>query len=88
MRIVAEEIKKAIHFYQSEEKGESPTTLILTGGASGMPDMVPTLSKMVGLEVVIGNPFAKVEVDPKIAEALQGYHPLYPVAVGLALRGD
>ena len=88
VRIVGEEIKKAMHFYQSEDKGESPGTLILTGGVTGMPDIVPTLSKILGIEVIIGNPFSKVEVDPKIAQSLQGYYPLYPVAVGLALRGD
>ena len=88
VKIVAEEIKKAIHFYQSEEKGESPTSLILTGGASGMPDIVPTLSKFLGMEVIIGNPFSKIEMDLKVAASLQGYYPLYAVAVGLALRGE
>lgn len=87
-RIVSEEIKKSVSFYQSEEKAEAPQSLILTGGTSGMPDGILKLSKNLGMEVSIGNPFAKVNVDPGVAKSLAGYAPLYPIAVGLAMRND
>lgn len=85
-RIVTDEIKKAVHFYQSEEKGEAPSALILSGGTSGMPEAATFLTKFLGLEVVIGNPFAKVSVDPETMKALAPYAPLYSIAVGLGLR--
>lgn len=87
-RVVAEEIKKAIHFYQTEEKGDSPASLVLSGGTAGLPEVSVKLAKLVGLEVVIGNPFAKVTVDPASLQSLAPYAPVYSIAVGLALRGD
>lgn len=87
-KIVSEEIKKAIHFYQTDEKGETPNSIILSGGTSGLPDVTPVLTKLIGVEVAIGNPFSKVVVDPNSAKSLQNYAPLYAVAIGLALRGD
>jgi len=85
-RLVADEMKKAIHFYQSEEKGESPSSAILSGGTAGMPEAVSYLTKLLGIEVIIGNPFAKVEVDPAAVKSLAGYAPFYSIAVGLAMR--
>ena len=86
--LVAEEIKKAVHFYQTEEKGEAPKSVIVSGGTSSMPEAISTLSNLLGLEVVVGNPFAKVIVDAETAKKLADFSPLYSVAVGLALRGD
>lgn len=88
LRLVSDEIKKAIHFYQAEEKGEAPSAVIISGGSSGMKDIVPVLSNLLGLEVVIGNPFSKVSMDPATAKKLAPYAPLYAVSVGLSLRND
>lgn len=86
--LVGEEIKKAIHFYQTEEKGEAPESVIVAGGTSGMPEAISTLTNLLGIEVVVGNPFAKVSVDAQASKSLANYSSLYSVAVGLALRGD
>ena len=85
-RLVSDEMKKAVHFYQSEEKGENPRTAILSGGTAGMPEAASTLTKLLGIEVVVGNPFSKITVDPQAVQALSGYAPLYSVACGLAMR--
>ncbi len=84
--LVAEEIKKAINFYQSEEKGEAPKSVIVSGGTSSMPEAISTLTGLLGIEVASGNPFAKVSVDTQAAKSLANYSSLYSVAVGLALR--
>lgn len=85
-RMVVDEMKKAIHFYQTEDKGEAPKSVILAGGTAGMPEAISLLTKYIGMEVVIANPFAKVAVDPEVARALMPYAPLYSIAVGLAMR--
>jgi len=87
-RMVSEEMRKAIHFYQSEEEGDSPKSAVLCGGTAGMPDVASSLTKLLGLEVVVGNPFSKVEVSPEAVQSLYGYAPLYSIAVGLALREE
>ena len=86
--MVVDEMKKAIHFYQSEEKGEAPKSVVLAGGTAGMPEAISLLSKLMGIEVVMGNPFAKISVDPEVARSLMPYAPLYSIAVGLAERGE
>lgn len=85
-RVVVDEIKKAIHYYQSEEKGEAPVSIILSGGTAGMPEATPLLSKLLGLEVAIGNPFEKLTVDTETMKSLSPYAPLYSIAVGIASR--
>lgn len=85
-KIVVEEIKKAIHFYQTEEKGEMPTLIVLAGGSAGLPDISPVLAKLIGIEVVIANPFSKVATGPESQKSLKNYAPLYSIAVGLALK--
>lgn len=87
VKLVADEIKKAIQFYQSEEKSDPPTSVIVTGGTSGMPELISSLSEMLGMEIVMGNPFAKLSLDIATAKNLQGFAPLYSIAVGLALKG-
>lgn len=87
-RIVTDEIKKAIHFYQSESGGEVPVSVILSGGTSGLPEAIPLLTKLLGIEVIIGNPFAKVRMEPEMAKSLAPYAPLYSIAVGLAMREE
>lgn len=87
-RLVADEMRKAVQFYQSEEQGDAPNSLVVSGGTAGMPEAVSVLTKLLGIEVMIGNPFTKVNVDPEAAKSLSGYAPLYSIAVGLALRGN
>ncbi|HUC94561.1 MAG TPA: type IV pilus assembly protein PilM [Candidatus Saccharimonadales bacterium] len=86
LRLVVDEIKKAISYYLSDEKGESPSSLIITGGTSAVPEIVTDLTKLIGVEVLVGNPFAKIRIDPETAKKLAPYALLYGVAVGLALR--
>ncbi len=86
VRMVADEIKKAINYYLTQEKGEMPTSLIMTGGSSSMPEMLTAFSKIVGMEVLAGNPFMHVQVDAGFAQKLASFAPLYGVAVGLAMR--
>ena len=86
-RVVADEIKKAIHFYQSDEKGEAPSSVILSGGTAGMPEAISSLTKILGVEVLMGNPFSKVTADAESLKSLIPYAPLYAIAVGLAQKG-
>jgi type IV pilus assembly protein PilM len=84
VRMVVDEIKKAIHFYQSEEKGEAPTSVILSGGTAEMPEMISYLSQALGIEVVVGNPFTDIVVESQADKKLVSFAPLYSIAVGLA----
>ncbi len=86
VRIVADEIKKAVNYYLTEERGEMPTSLIMSGGSSGMPEMISNFTQVVGMEVLVANPFARVHMDAGLMQKLAPFAPLYGVAVGLAMR--
>jgi type IV pilus assembly protein PilM len=86
LKMVADEMRKAVHYYQAEGEGEVPRTLILSGGTSSMLDVIGVMTKLTGMEVVVGNPFSKVQVDQQAAKILMGYAPVYSIAVGLAMR--
>ncbi len=86
LRLVVDEIKKAVNYYQTEEKGDTPTAIVVSGGTSGMPDIIAMLSQLTAMEVLVGTPFSKVGVDAETAKRLAPFAPLYAVAVGLALR--
>lgn len=87
-KIVIDEIKKAIHYYQSEEQGDAPKSVILSGGTSGLPEALPVLTSLLEVEVEIGNPFKNISLDKEMGKSLASYAPLYSIAVGLALRGE
>lgn len=88
LKMVVDEIKKAVHFYQSEEKGDTPASVIITGGASVMPDIVPFLTENLGIETVVGNPFEKITLDPETLKKMVPYSSIYSTAVGLAMREE
>lgn len=88
LHLIVDEIKKAVNYFQTEEKGDVPSAIIVTGGTSGMPDIISTLSELTGMEVLVANPFAKVKVDPETLKKISAYSPLYSVAVGLAQREE
>lgn len=87
-RVIIEEVKKAIHFYRTEDKGDAPTSVVITGGASLMPATVSYLTQNLNLETSIGNPFGKLSLDPETAGKLAPYASIYGTAVGLAMREE
>lgn len=85
-RVIVDEVKKAIHHFQTEQKGEAPKLAIVTGGTAGLPNMMSSLSSLLGMEVSIGNPFSKVAVSAETSKVIAPYSPLYAVSVGLAMQ--
>lgn len=88
MQTITQEMKKAIHYYQMNLKGDPPTAVILSGGSSAMPGLTPLFTNLLGLEVNVASPFANINVDEEAAKSLANFAPLYSVVTGLALRGD
>lgn len=83
--LIAGEIKKTMDFYRSKHTSEVAKTVILSGGIAVLPDVISGLSTQVGMEVVVGNPFARVNMDDSQKKALSGNEPFYATAVGLSM---
>lgn len=86
-KIIVDEMKKAIQHYQTELKGQDAvTTVILSGGTTGMPEIVTYLTENLGIESIIGNPFAGLGGAERASKQFASYAPLYGVSVGLAMN--
>lgn len=84
--VVVDEIRKSITYYQSEEKGNKPNSVLLAGGSAGLPGLTRAMTNALNVEVVVGNPFSKIDVDPQVMNSLIKFAPLYSVASGLSMR--
>jgi len=87
IKSILDEIKKAMHFYQTEEKGEMPRQVIFSGGSAGLPEVASMVTKELGLEFLIADPFSSnVKMSDEARKTIINYSPLYSIAVGLAMR--
>lgn len=85
LEVVIDEMKKTLQYYKTEvEREDQVNLLVLTGGAAAMPELTTLLAQTLGLEVVLGDPFARVAKDERTAKSLSSWFPLYGIAVGLA----
>lgn len=60
--------------------------LILTGGGSVLKGFLPLAQEKLDTDVVLGNPFGKVQAPAFLGDVLKQVGPEFSVAVGLALR--
>ena len=86
LNVIAGEVKKTADFYTSKHSNDGLNLVTLSGGVSMLPEMVNVLSGMLGMEVSIGNPFTKLQMDKSQTQAMAGSGPIYGVAIGLAMR--
>jgi len=86
LTVIATEIKKTADFYTTKHSTSGLSLVTLSGGVASLPEMVTTLSGVLGMEVVIGNPLSKLVMDKNQSQAIAASGPIYGVAIGLAMR--
>jgi type IV pilus assembly protein PilM len=83
---IVAELKKAITFYSDRYRNESPIgQLILTGGTALLPDISTYFAQNIGLETVIGNPWALLNVQG-VPREIESRGCEFAVSIGLALK--
>jgi type IV pilus assembly protein PilM len=84
----ADEIRSSLDFYQAQTPGARVGRVLLTGGGSKLPGLLPILSERLPSQVAQGRPFHRVTPALDLSpEAMAEAEPLLAVAVGLALPG-
>lgn len=83
--VVVDEIKKAIIFYQ-EKKKIKLNSIILSGGTTKLPGLVPYLAGALEQEIQVGDPFANVVLEANQKSQIGDDAPLYSIAIGLAMK--
>ena len=81
------EIVRSINFYRSQQSGQAPALVLLTGGTSIIPYTDTFLKEKLNVEVDYLNPFANITVSSTIpAEQIGRSAHVLGQVVGLALR--
>ncbi len=80
------EIEKNVAYFKEQYPQEEITNITICGGGAKLPGLVLALTKNLGLDSQISNPFINIAVDPNILPTLSADAPLYTHAVGLALK--
>ncbi|PJB15848.1 pilus assembly protein PilM, partial [Candidatus Falkowbacteria bacterium CG_4_9_14_3_um_filter_38_19] len=60
--------------------------VILSGGSALLPNLANYLSKILNLNVIIGDPWARVSYPTDLKPILDEIGPRLAVAIGLAMR--
>ncbi|PIV10427.1 MAG: hypothetical protein COS49_00580 [Candidatus Portnoybacteria bacterium CG03_land_8_20_14_0_80_41_10] len=81
------EVKKVIDAHQNKYK-QQVSKCILVGGGIQVPGLTDYFINKLGVEVSLGNPFARVIYPPLLEPTLKELSPSLAVAVGLAMRGE
>lgn len=87
LELIVNELRKGIGFFGEKYPEQKIEAILLSGGSSLLPGLVPYFARELEIETQIGNPFSFIEIDSKnpppfnLAEST-----IYTVAVGLALR--
>ncbi len=80
------EIEKNVAYFKELYPKEDITNITVCGGGAKLPGLILSLTKNLGLDTQISNPFINLTVDPKILPTLSADAPTYTQAVGLALK--
>ncbi len=81
------EVNRSIGVYRSQQKGNRPTKLFLTGGSSVLGYMTNFFSEKLGVPAQYLNPFQIVRLSPSVdTERLENNAHIFSPLVGLALR--
>jgi type IV pilus assembly protein PilM len=86
---LVDEIRGSLDYYSSQEDSEPLTSLIMTGGGSLTPGLVPRLERTIGLHVLPGKSLAEMETRKSglTPEQIDHIEPVAAAAVGLAMGG-
>jgi type IV pilus assembly protein PilM len=85
---LAQEIERSIDFYLTGLKySKSIDKIILCGGGANTKGILPYLSKKLGREIEMGNPWTNMKLGKKLPTIDRSRSVQYSTAIGLALKG-
>lgn len=82
---IVTEIQYMLDFFRSQND-ESVEKIILSGGGSLLLNLSDYLSKRLNIQVIVGDPWNRVNCPPELKPVLSEVGPSLAVAIGLAMR--
>ena len=83
---IINEIKYSFDLYASRQTNQRIEKIVLTGGSAFLPNMPEYLSKLLNIQVFVGDPWDRVIYPVELKPVLSNLAPRFSVAVGLAMR--
>lgn len=80
------EMEKTVAFFKEQYPSEEVNTVIVSGGSAKLPGLVFAITKTLGIDSQVNNPFVNIYVDPKVLPIITPDAPIYTASVGLALK--
>jgi type IV pilus assembly protein PilM len=80
-----EELKYLINLYQNKN-ADKVEKVILSGGSALLPNFASYLSEKLNLNVIVGDPWARVSYPAELKPILSEIGPSFAVAIGAAMR--
>jgi type IV pilus assembly protein PilM len=85
---IVDEVRKAMTLFAEDSGGKVPELLVLSGGGANLPGMAEELTRNLGIEVQVVQPFVNIDVSRiKTQFNLNTEGCRFGLAVGLSLRG-
>lgn len=86
---IAEEILRSVEFYTASSGNSNPIQrFYISGGSYRIPELIPTLARVLNAKIEILNPFINVTYNSKnlTPDYVNQISPYAPIAIGLAIR--
>ncbi len=82
---IINEVKYCLNLYQSQEP-KPVEKIVLAGGSAFLASLPEYLARVLGIKVMIGDPWARIVYPAEMQPMLQEIAPRFAVAIGLAMR--
>jgi len=84
---MAQQVSRFLQFFYTAGQHESVDMIALAGGCASIPGIDELISTQLGIETIIANPFAHMDLSNKVnSQALSNDAPALMIACGLAMR--
>lgn len=84
---MAQQVSRFLQFFYTAGQHESVDLIALAGGCASIPGIDELISTQLGVETIIANPFAEMDLSNKVnSQALGNDAPALMIACGLAMR--
>jgi type IV pilus assembly protein PilM len=81
----ARELVNSLQFYQTQDESLGIGGIVITGGTSQLEGLGEALNQMIGVDVSVGDPLARVSVAAEIDPAIDASIGSMAVPIGLAI---
>ncbi len=82
------EVQRGVEFYKNKTSSSSPSDYQLNGDGALLPGLSEFVSKSLGVNAKVSNPWNGINVDSKFKDIVAKGGPSYSVAIGLALKDE